>query len=64
MRIHSIRIQNFRSFKDETIEFENYNCLVGANGAGKSNVLLALNLFFREEEFGRINLCEEDFHHR
>ena len=66
MRIKSIRIQNFRSFKDETIEFSNYTCLIGPNGAGKSNVLCALNVFFRESENYPMNLKlldEEDFHH-
>lgn len=38
MKIVSVRIENFRSFKDETIDFNNYNCLVGPNGAGKSTV--------------------------
>ena len=46
MKILTVRIENFRSFKDETIEFGDYNCLVGPNGAGKSNVLNALNVFF------------------
>lgn len=67
MKIASVRIENFRSFKDETIEFDDYNCLVGANGAGKSNVLNALNVFFREMESSAvdlINLAEEDFHEK
>ncbi|WP_443197812.1 AAA family ATPase, partial [Pseudoalteromonas sp. GABNS16H] len=36
MNISSIRIENFRAFKDETVEFGNYSCFVGPNGAGKS----------------------------
>ncbi len=65
MKIASVRIENFRSFNDETISFNDYVCLVGPNGAGKSTVLTALNLFFRESEntptdLGR--LIEEDFH--
>lgn len=43
MKINSIRIENFRSFDDATIDLHNYSCFVGANGAGKSNVLAALN---------------------
>jgi len=39
MKLESVRIQNFRSFKDETINFDNYNCFVGPNGAGKSTVM-------------------------
>ena len=47
MRISSIRIENFRSFEDETLPLNNYACLVGPNGAGKSTVLTALNVIFR-----------------
>ena len=39
MRISSIRIENFRSFEDETLPLNNYACLVGPNGAGKATVL-------------------------
>ena len=67
MRVKSIRIKNFRSFNDETIPFSEYSCLIGANGAGKSNVLCALNVFFRESEGSSTDLSflqEEDFHHK
>jgi predicted ATP-dependent endonuclease of OLD family len=65
MRIKSVRIKNFRVFHDETIHFDPYACLVGANGAGKSTILTALNLFFRETTETATNLLElqrEDFH--
>ncbi|MFV1975424.1 MAG: AAA family ATPase [Candidatus Scalindua sp.] len=42
MKIESIRIENFRSFKDATIKFDQYTCLVGPNGSGKSTVINAL----------------------
>lgn len=48
MKIKSIRLENFRSFRDETISLNKYSCFVGPNGAGKSSVLAALNVFFRE----------------
>lgn len=67
MRLASVRIQNFRSFKDETINLDAYTCLVGPNGSGKSNVLRALNLFFRDIQSPGLNptaLTEEDFHDR
>lgn len=65
MHIESIRIENFRSFSDETIPFNPYTCLVGSNGSGKSNVLCALNIFFRETahlsaDAGTLDI--EDFH--
>lgn len=65
MFIKSIQIKNLRAYADETIEFEPYTCLVGANVAGKSTVLCALNVFFRETENSSTslsNLEKEDFH--
>jgi predicted ATP-dependent endonuclease of OLD family len=65
MRIKSIRIKNFRSFQDEKIELDHYTCLVGANGAGKSTVLCALNVFFRETQNATTDLTSlhaEDFY--
>ncbi len=67
MKIESVRIENFRSFKDETINLDDYNCFVGANGAGKSTVLYALNVFFRQFKDSQTDLTklsEEDFHHK
>ena len=67
MRIAKVRIQNFRSFKDQTIEFDPYTCLVGPNGSGKSNVFGALNIFFGEDEHSPTSLTsleEEDFHNK
>lgn len=67
MKIKAIRIQNFRSFLDETIEVNSYTCFVGPNGAGKSTVLSALNFFFQERfttatDF--VRPTEEDFFRR
>jgi predicted ATP-dependent endonuclease of OLD family len=67
VRIASVRIENFRSFADTTIPFNNYTCLVGPNGAGKSTVLCALNVFFRESENVATDLNQldrEDFHRK
>lgn len=47
--IRKIHIKNFRSIVDETIELNDFNCFVGKNDSGKSNVLKALNLFFNNE---------------
>ncbi len=65
MRLNSLRIENFRSFEDETIPFDNYTCFVGPNGSGKSTILIALNIFFRNTGSSAtdlLNLNEEDFH--
>ena len=66
MKLEKLRIENFRSFRDETICFDEYTCLVGSNGAGKSSVLTALNVFFRNTASAATNvanLSKEDFHH-
>ena len=44
--VKRISIKNFRSIVNETIELSDFNCFVGKNDSGKSNVLKALNLFF------------------
>lgn len=67
MKIESLRIQNFRSFEQTTIQLNDYTCLVGPNGAGKSTILTALNVFFREYENASTDLSNlgiEDFHSR
>ncbi len=64
MRIESVGIKNFRAFKDCTIHFDDYTCLVGANGVGKSTVLAALNVFFGYQDGNATdvrNLVDEDF---
>jgi predicted ATP-dependent endonuclease of OLD family len=45
MKIREIRIKNFRSIKEEIIEFPESGilALVGPNNAGKSNILKAIN---------------------
>ena len=67
MKLTEIRIENFRSFKDETIRLDDYTCLVGPNGTGKSAVLTALNVFFRNNADAATNvltLGQEDFHYK
>ncbi len=46
MRLKSARIQCFRSVRDLTVEFGDLTRIVGANGAGKSTILRALDLFY------------------
>lgn len=37
MKIKSIRVANFKSFNDCTIELKDFNVIIGANASGKSN---------------------------
>ncbi|GIK23624.1 MAG: hypothetical protein BroJett005_30380 [Ignavibacteriota bacterium] len=48
MKLRRLRIHNFRSIIDADIEIHDYTMLVGANNAGKSNVLAALRAFYEE----------------
>lgn len=67
MKIESVRIENFRGFKDETINFDDYSCFVGPNGAGKSTILAAMNVFFRQHKDSKTDLSKlsaDDFHHK
>ncbi|WP_209405798.1 ATP-dependent endonuclease [Pseudozobellia sp. WGM2] len=66
MKIESLKIENFRAFKNETIEFDDYTSFVGPNGVGKSTVFHALNLFFRQSKDSQtdlLKLSSNDFHH-
>ena len=67
MRIEKISIKNFRSFRDVEVNLSPFTSIVGPNGGGKSTILCALNIFFRETENAATNLSEldaEDFHDR
>ena len=58
MRLESVRVQNFRSIRDATLHLGALTALVGANGAGKSAFLKAVDLFQGE----RVAVEEEDYH--
>jgi predicted ATPase len=47
--ISKIRIRNFRSISDLTLDPADLSILIGKNDTGKSNILRALNLFFNDE---------------
>ena len=67
MKIESVRIENFRGYRDETINLGDYSCFVGPNGSGKSTILTALNVFFRQYKDSKTDLSKlsaDDFHHR
>ena len=56
MYISKINIENFRSFKQAEIRFnEGVNVIIGHNNAGKSNLLRALGLVFDNATTKRLN---------
>lgn len=50
MRIHQVRVKNFRSILDETLDLDSLTALVGRNGAGKSTFLSAIELFYNPSQ--------------
>ncbi|MDN6722015.1 MAG: AAA family ATPase [Staphylococcus equorum] len=60
MYISNIKIKNFRSFDDISVDFhEGINVLIGHNNSGKSNLLYALAIIF--DNSIRKHLSVEDF---
>ena len=60
MKIKTIKIKNFRSYKDEVeIEFGDLTAFVGKNDIGKSTVLEALDIFFNDGK-GVVKLDKDD----
>jgi len=46
MKLSTVRILNFRSCRDISFDVDNMHALVGANNAGKSSILRALDFLF------------------
>lgn len=63
MRLKSLTLKNFRCFPDEAVEFDTYTAFVGANNAGKSALIGALDIFFRSNP-KTIPLTIDDFFKR
>ncbi len=60
MKLHSIKVQNFRSYKDEVeVLIDDLTAFVGRNDIGKSTILEALDIFFNENR-GAIKLDKDD----
>ena len=51
MKLNNVVIHNFRGIIDQTITFENYALLVGANNSGKSTVIDAIRSFYEKDGF-------------
>ena len=51
MKIKTIKLCNFRSYKEEiSVDFHDLNVFVGKNDIGKSTILEALDIFFNENK--------------
>lgn len=61
MRLSFLRIKNFKSFKDEKIQFNSLHALVGGNNSGKSGVLKALDFLLNPS---KKTVDEESWYHR
>lgn len=59
MRLDRIQVRNYRCLRNMDVTLDDYTVLVGANGAGKSALLYALDWFFNGG-----TLTPEDIFHR
>ena len=55
MQITNLHVSNFKSFKDETITLGRLNILIGANAAGKSNLISILRFLDNIIDYGLEN---------
>jgi putative ATP-dependent endonuclease of the OLD family len=63
MYISKLFLNNFRSFKECTIEFANgKNVIVGKNNCGKSNIVKALDMLVGEKFPTYINVTDNDYY--
>lgn len=62
MKLHSVKLKNFRSYKEETeIKIDDLTVFVGKNDIGKSTILEALDVFFNDGKGnGVIKLDKDD----
>ncbi len=60
MKILKIKLENFRSYKDEVVvDFSDLTVFVGKNDIGKSTILEALDIFFNNGK-GAVKIDKED----
>ena len=55
MRIKSIRVCNFKTFKDCTINLNDFNVVIGSNASGKSNLVQIFKFLKDIQEYGLEN---------
>lgn len=62
MKLRKVRIQNFRSIRDLTLEPRALCALIGGNNSGKSNILRAINLVLGERWPSIRSIDDYDFY--
>jgi len=61
MYIKKVKINNFRTFLNFEVNFDKkFQVIAGANNAGKTNILRALNLFFNDQVNQDTGFCREN----
>ena len=63
MRIDKLKIKNFKNLKDFQIDIDESQLtavFIGRNGAGKSNLLEAIVIIFRDLDLGVVKMCIRD----
>lgn len=63
MKFESIKINNFRNFKEINIALANKNIFFGLNDVGKTNFLYALRYVF-DKDIRKLNLLDSDYHNK
>lgn len=58
MKISRLSVRNYRSLAALDLELADYTALVGANGAGKSSALYALDWFFRGYDLDESDIAQ------
>ena len=53
-KLKNLKIRGFRSIKEMTLELRPLNVLIGANGAGKSNLIAFFKLVLEDYSLGEI----------
>ncbi|WP_289022315.1 ATP-binding protein [uncultured Salegentibacter sp.] len=60
MKLKKVKLENFRSYKNEiVVDINDLNVFVGKNDIGKSTILEALDIFFNENK-GTIKIDKDD----
>ena len=60
MKITSLKIKNFRGYRDEvTIQIDDLTVLIGKNDAGKSTILEMLDIFFNDKKIDKNDVNKE-----